>query len=440
MRFCVFLVLLLFVPLVLAEFRGSISVSGTEYEVGDVAKVFLQVLDDSATRISDAVCMMDAFYPNNTLFINDSIMTKELTRDLYYYDVGILPNVTGVYMVYAECVAGFEEVAFDGFSSGDYGAGYGWNNIWIPDSGVCEVTSLGTPGTPFGAYHLRSQSGCDISRKLNTGSSCSLINVSFWAKASSLEAGEYCRYSYGNGSVYFGLLNITDGGDDDIYRKYSYSVCPYGSAANASFRMYAQGTGAGDYCYFDDVLVYVVTNESVLFTVAGSSEMHVVSRVSVVSSLLQQIWTWLTVTLWQKILGIEQTLNVTHNYTSVIMTRQLNGTGKIAEVINQSTVKFLGASFYSGESGKLYLQALKGDLPADDLDCLLTAYYPNSSSYVGGLMASKGENGLYYYAIVPEVEGMYAVSAKCENGSFARTIYASGSFEAIDADRLMAIS
>jgi hypothetical protein len=414
---------------------GSISVSGTEYSVGDFAKVFLQVLDDSENRVSNAVCTMEVFYPNNTIFINEAIMTKEPARDLYYYDVGVLPNVTGVYMVYAECIAGFKEVAYDGFSSGDLGSGYGWTNIWIPSAGTCEVT---TAGTPFGTYHFKSQSGCDISRELDTGSACSLINVSFWAKAASLEAGEYCRFYYGNGSAYFGLLNITDGGDDDTYRKYSYSVCPYGGASNASFRMYAQGTGVGDYCYFDDVLIYSITNQSVLFTVAGSSEMHVLYHLNWIKSILSSIWDWLTVTLWQKILGMEQTLNATYNNTELILD-SLTGTGTIAEVMNQSSVSFLSSSYYSGESGRLYVQVLKGDLPMNNVSCVLTSYYPNGSVYVAGLMTAKGENGLYYYNITPLVGGSYAVSIKCENGSFTRAIYAPGSFEVIDVDQMIII-
>lgn len=81
----------------------DIFVSGTEYNIGEDATVFLQLLNSSNQPVNNALCYLKAYYPNKTIFINNSQMTYYIGSDgLYYYDLTV-PNATGVYMLSANC-------------------------------------------------------------------------------------------------------------------------------------------------------------------------------------------------------------------------------------------------------------------------------------------------------------------------------------------------
>jgi hypothetical protein len=83
--------------------KGSISIHGTEYQVGDNATVFLQLLNATNQPINDALCYLTLYYPNKTIFLNNANMMYMLSSaGLYYYDV-VAPSATGVYMVSASC-------------------------------------------------------------------------------------------------------------------------------------------------------------------------------------------------------------------------------------------------------------------------------------------------------------------------------------------------
>jgi len=85
----------------------KIKVYGTEYVTGQIAKTFLQLLDEHNQPVENASCWLDVYYPNTTVFIDYAWMLK-FKDGLYYYDY-VLPNVTGVYMIVVKCYVPTEE-------------------------------------------------------------------------------------------------------------------------------------------------------------------------------------------------------------------------------------------------------------------------------------------------------------------------------------------
>lgn len=78
----------------------SMMVSGTDYEVGDNAKVF-SILTESGSPQNNGSCFVEMFYPNSTMFLPFTQMNF-LQDGIYYYDFNA-PNTTGVYPIAMKC-------------------------------------------------------------------------------------------------------------------------------------------------------------------------------------------------------------------------------------------------------------------------------------------------------------------------------------------------
>ena len=84
--------------------RGVLSFFGTEYEVGDEATIFLQLMDENQEPINNATCLLDVYYPDKTLWFKDAAMLYlEGSDGLYYYEL-IVPEQVGVYMLSVKCL------------------------------------------------------------------------------------------------------------------------------------------------------------------------------------------------------------------------------------------------------------------------------------------------------------------------------------------------
>jgi hypothetical protein len=87
---------------------GSMSIHGTEYNIGDSATVFLQLMDSQGQFINTGSCVLDIYYPNqpnltHAQYIYDAPMIYKTGSDgLYFYDLTV-PSVAGVYMLSATC-------------------------------------------------------------------------------------------------------------------------------------------------------------------------------------------------------------------------------------------------------------------------------------------------------------------------------------------------
>jgi hypothetical protein len=419
---------------------GTVEVSGTEYQVGDTATTFLQLKDDQGLPVNNGACYLDVYYPTSY----NATHTKWLDNvpmifkggGMYYYDV-VVPNYTGVYMTAATCyyaynwvwIYPYNELVYYPVRAANSGIWGGAEaNLNNPEDGVYDECTTSGSGTCQANYTFNISQYGSISNITN-------INLYYLGEDTS---SKVLTVAYWNGTAFVNLANtltfvatgsatVPSGID-----QFLTNVIPLNGIINNQtviIRLTVVHTGTAT--MYDNWLSLGVLNaKGTIQELKGSSEMHVSSQLTVIQLLLNDIWTYIQ-NIWNKLLGIEVTVNATYNNTNTIISR-LNGTGKIAEVLNQSTLKFLSNIYYATDSGRLYVQALKGDLPANDLSCYLNAYYPNGSIYVGASMTSIGSNGLYYYNITPSVRGVYATSVNCTSGAFGgRTLYTAGSFEAL---------
>jgi hypothetical protein len=80
-----------------------IKVAGTDYQIGDNGKIFLQLLQSNNQPINNASCFATVFYPNGTLWQNMAGMTYQTGSSGLYYFNFVAPSTTGVYMVDTIC-------------------------------------------------------------------------------------------------------------------------------------------------------------------------------------------------------------------------------------------------------------------------------------------------------------------------------------------------
>jgi len=82
--------------------KREIRVYGTEYSPGDYGRIFLQLLDEGQP-VNNALCLIDLYYPDLTVWFDDASMFYLNGSDgLYYFDV-VVPDNLGVYMTTVKC-------------------------------------------------------------------------------------------------------------------------------------------------------------------------------------------------------------------------------------------------------------------------------------------------------------------------------------------------
>lgn len=83
---------------------GALALHGTEYTSGRdlISKVWLQVLSSNNTPITNAVCYLDVYTPNQASYITSALMTNTNVSGIFYYDFPV-PVIPGVYSSVAVC-------------------------------------------------------------------------------------------------------------------------------------------------------------------------------------------------------------------------------------------------------------------------------------------------------------------------------------------------
>jgi len=115
--------------------KAVMTIHGTEYTIGQLGKLWVQVLDVTNIPINNATCYAHIYYPDGTTFSEKSLMSF-LEDGVYEYDF-IIPNFLGVYPSIVECfyvttsvlnnaISGVADVGT--VTSGDY------TSTWILDS------------------------------------------------------------------------------------------------------------------------------------------------------------------------------------------------------------------------------------------------------------------------------------------------------------------
>lgn len=82
--------------------QSAMQVFGTEYTYGDDARVFLQLLEGN-TPIVNATCFSTVYTPSGAVFADHTLMSLQPGSNGLYYADYTAPNISGVYMVEAEC-------------------------------------------------------------------------------------------------------------------------------------------------------------------------------------------------------------------------------------------------------------------------------------------------------------------------------------------------
>jgi len=82
--------------------RKKMQIFGTEYYAGQSGRTFLQLID-SDNPVNEALCLIDLYRPNNSVWFNDAAMMYLNGSDgLYYFDF-IAPDEDGIYMMTVKC-------------------------------------------------------------------------------------------------------------------------------------------------------------------------------------------------------------------------------------------------------------------------------------------------------------------------------------------------
>lgn len=114
-----------------ANFYDLRYAGGTEYisgQAGVVAYQFIKMSGGAPSPIRGATCYLDIYYPNNTLFVNQSLMTELGVNGIYYYDY-VVPSVEGIYKTDVVCSKGGS-------------SGYGASTFHVDNTLVSVNTSL----------------------------------------------------------------------------------------------------------------------------------------------------------------------------------------------------------------------------------------------------------------------------------------------------------
>jgi hypothetical protein len=80
---------------------GEIDIHGTEYTIGQVGKIWVQVLDSNKTAVSNATCLVDIYTPDGLQIVEKEPMSF-LEDGIYYYNF-IVPDQIGVYPSVVQC-------------------------------------------------------------------------------------------------------------------------------------------------------------------------------------------------------------------------------------------------------------------------------------------------------------------------------------------------
>jgi len=126
---------------------GHISVHGTEYVIGELGKVWVQVLDENNVPVNNASCFTHIYTPDGLQFA-EKVMMSFLEDGVYDYDF-LVPQEVGVYATIVECyyvssvsrhnaTSGIIDIGT--LASGDY------TSTWIEDGTVWRVNEFNFGG------------------------------------------------------------------------------------------------------------------------------------------------------------------------------------------------------------------------------------------------------------------------------------------------------
>lgn len=298
----------------------QIDVHGTEYTYGDVAKPFVQLLDDNGQPLNNQSCKVSILYPNSSLFVDAQNMTFAGNGlGIYTYNV-VAPNISGVFPVVVNCDIFVNE--FNIFAE-DFGIGVG----------TLKEGSILNTFVSDDIYHEIEESGGILEIFYNFSG----VNVPEGTGVSLIFEG-FLHY---DGVFDISLLNnLTQQWDklgdshlataNDITFSNGFDLATYSNNGNVAVRINASDGINLQNIEIDFLAInYSTVGYQYLNSVGGSSELHITEPLSLINGLLV-----LVNSIWSKILEVAGI--VEENQAKINQTLDLlNGTNN--QLINISS-------------------------------------------------------------------------------------------------------
>lgn len=340
-------------------------VGGTEYQVGDTGKIFVQ-LEEGGTAINTANCYLTSYYPNNSLFLNSISLIYLAGSDGLYYYSAIVPNATGVFMNIARCQYSVDNQYF---YSPDYSP--------YLDELSNLTTNLGQVHPEHGNFHAVNRIGDDdyvaidstttlFSTKFTnqtyrfnlSKSPTNITNISeitIFLSGQSSENAFLQSWIYNYNLSQFELISNTfqfSGGasttqpqtDNELFSYHITNTQNY-TRGNIIDLEFVTTDGTSHTLWIDWIDVKISGFQTSVSEVRGSSEWHVTTHLIETKNLAQAILDFLTTDIWNKlleILGVTQTNQAILNNTQDKITNlsgQLSATNQsIIDAINNLNV------------------------------------------------------------------------------------------------------
>jgi hypothetical protein len=266
---------------------GTLTLHGTEYQIGDNAKVWIQLLQANQTPISNAICYTDIYTPAGTIYAERTLMTNMYHDGIYYYNL-VAPSTVGVYPAIALCYYTAGQTNNNATSyvinNGVYGSGT-LADTYLLDGNFLRVAENNTGGFNRQidvAYNFSNGTLCNVSELLMTG--ISLVTTTRWYAGVSNNDMNMWIYNYTTGG-WIALSNkiVSGAGFKDISNSLQFNNLTKaglvnGSGTNLRFKFNDTNLTDGSSNNFDVDYLQLTCDQlttPLAQEVRGSSEIHI---------------------------------------------------------------------------------------------------------------------------------------------------------------------
>jgi 3-phytase len=146
-------------------------------------------------------------------------------------------------------------LATDGFESGNYTGGTGWNGGWTRSGETTIRTN--TDGPQEGARHVRLRSSSGFMRRSLNLTGATSVRLTFWAKVQSFESSDRARVrvSTSNGSNPVTVLTLTPTQSNNTYRFYDISLGSFAMTSTFTIIFDAEMSSTNDSWFIDNIRI-----------------------------------------------------------------------------------------------------------------------------------------------------------------------------------------
>jgi hypothetical protein len=144
------------------------------------------------------------------------------------------------------------DIAVDGFESGDGAGGSGWAGNWS-FSGAAAVTSGGSPMT--GSHHLQLTGNNGVATRAANLAAHPAATLALDWKASSFESGDLAVVEIYDGSVWHTVLTVGEDESDDEYRHSEINLSGFSLTSSFQVRIRSLMDGGSSAFYVDNLVL-----------------------------------------------------------------------------------------------------------------------------------------------------------------------------------------